>query len=40
MNLVHRPVPDEKTFKRDAWNRMIEEEFGLAPGTAEKLLAQ
>jgi hypothetical protein len=37
---VHRPVPDEKTFKRDAWNRMIEEEFGLAPGTAETLLAR
>ena len=40
INLVHRRVPDEKTFKRDAWNRMIEEEFGLAPGTAEKLLAE
>ena len=39
-NLVHRKVPDEKTFKRPAWNAMIEEEFGLAPGTAEKLLAE
>lgn len=39
-NLVHRPVPDEQTFKREAWNRMIEEEFGLAPGTAEQLLTQ
>jgi nitrate/TMAO reductase-like tetraheme cytochrome c subunit len=38
-NLVHRKVPDQKTFKRDAWNRMVEEEFGLEPGTADKLLA-
>ncbi|NEV63290.1 cytochrome c3 family protein [Thiorhodococcus minor] len=36
-NLVHRKVPDARTFKRDAWNRMIEEEFGLEPGTAERL---
>ena len=40
INLVHRPVPGERTFKRDAWNRMIEEEFGLEPGSAEALLAQ
>jgi nitrate/TMAO reductase-like tetraheme cytochrome c subunit len=39
-NLVHRKVPDEKTFKRPAWNAMIEEEFGLAPGTAARLLAE
>lgn len=39
-NLVHRPVPDEKTFKRDAWNRMIEEEFGMETGAAEKLLGE
>jgi nitrate/TMAO reductase-like tetraheme cytochrome c subunit len=38
-NLVHRAVPDERTFKREAWNAMIEEEFGLEPGTAQKLLA-
>ncbi len=38
-NLVHRPVPDEKTFKRDRWNRMIEKEFELEPGSAEALLA-
>ncbi len=38
-NLVHRKVPHEKTFKRTAWNQMIEEEFGLNPGTAERLLA-
>jgi len=38
-NLVHRAVPDERTFKRAAWNRMIEQEFGLEPGAAEKLLA-
>ncbi len=40
INLVHRKVPEEQTFKRDAWNRMIEEEFGLAPGTADKLMAE
>jgi len=39
-NLVHRPVPDEKTFKRDRWNRMIEKEFGLEPGAADALLAE
>jgi nitrate/TMAO reductase-like tetraheme cytochrome c subunit len=39
-NLVHRKVPDRKTFKREAWNRMVEEEFELAPGTAAKLMAQ
>lgn len=39
-NLVHRKVPDEKTFKRDAWNTMIEEEYGLEPGTAAKILAE
>jgi len=38
-NLVHRKVPSEETFKRDAWNRMVDDEFGLAPGTAEKLMA-
>jgi nitrate/TMAO reductase-like tetraheme cytochrome c subunit len=37
-NLVHRKVPDEITFKRDAWNRMVEEEFGLEPGAADRLL--
>ncbi len=37
-NLVHRKVPDESTFKRDAWNRMVEEEFGLATGAAEQVL--
>jgi nitrate/TMAO reductase-like tetraheme cytochrome c subunit len=37
-NLVHRKVPDRQTFKREAWNAMVEEEFGLEPGTAEKLL--
>lgn len=39
-NLVHRHVPSEETFKREAWNRMVEEEFGLAPGTAGALLGQ
>jgi len=39
-NLVHRRVPDEQTFKRAAWNRMIEEEFDLEPGTADALLGE
>jgi nitrate/TMAO reductase-like tetraheme cytochrome c subunit len=38
-NLVHRPVPDESTFKREAWNRMVEEEFGLPPGRTDELMA-
>ncbi|MEW8505119.1 MAG: NapC/NirT family cytochrome c [Candidatus Thiodiazotropha sp.] len=40
INLVHRKVPDEKTFKQDRWQRMVEEEFGLAPGTAQDYLAE
>ncbi|MBF0220266.1 MAG: NapC/NirT family cytochrome c [Gammaproteobacteria bacterium] len=40
INLVHRPVPDKKVFKREAWNRMIEEEFALPAGSAEVLLTQ
>lgn len=39
-NLVHRKVPDKSVFKRHEWNRMIEEEFGLAPGEADKILAE
>jgi nitrate/TMAO reductase-like tetraheme cytochrome c subunit len=39
-NLVHRKVPSQETFKREAWNQMVEEEFGLPPGTAEKLLSE
>lgn len=39
-NLVHRKVPDEKTFKREAWNAMVEQEFGLEKGTAKKMLAE
>ena len=39
-NLVHRKVPDRQTFKRDAWNAMVEEEFGLAPGSAAQLLTK
>lgn len=38
-NLVHRPVPERSTFKRAAWNQMVEQEFGLAPGSAERFLA-
>jgi nitrate/TMAO reductase-like tetraheme cytochrome c subunit len=37
INIVHRKVPGKKVFKRDAWNRMVEEEFGLEPGMAEKI---
>mgnify|MGYP001585734691 FL=1 len=37
-NLVHRKVPDEKTFKREAWNAMVEQEFGLEKGTAKRML--
>lgn len=40
MNIVHRKVPDEKTFKREAWNAMVEQEFDLEPGTAAEILAQ
>jgi len=39
LNLVHRAVPDERTFKRAAWNQMVEEEFALPPGTAARILA-
>ena len=39
-NLVHRKVPDESTFKREAWNRMVEEEFGLAAGSAAQHLGK
>ncbi|MEN8180000.1 MAG: NapC/NirT family cytochrome c [Pseudomonadota bacterium] len=39
-NLVHLRVPDEKVFKREAWNRMIEEKYGLKPGEADKLLEE
>ncbi|MBF0265412.1 MAG: NapC/NirT family cytochrome c [Gammaproteobacteria bacterium] len=37
-NLVHRKVPDEKVFKRDKWNQMIEKEFSLKAGDAEAIL--
>jgi nitrate/TMAO reductase-like tetraheme cytochrome c subunit len=40
INLVHRKVPDEKTFKRERWQQMVEEEFGLAPGSAQRLLTE
>lgn len=40
INLVHRPVPEKATFRREAWNRMVEQEFGLAAGAAEKMLAK
>lgn len=37
INLVHRRVPGESVFKRDAWNAMVEEEFNLEPGMADKI---
>lgn len=37
-NLVHRHVPHESVFKREAWNRMIEKEFNLEEGEADKWL--
>ncbi|MCM8854669.1 MAG: NapC/NirT family cytochrome c [Candidatus Thiodiazotropha sp.] len=40
INLVHRKVPDEKTFKRAQWHRMIEEEFGIEAGMANQLMAK
>jgi nitrate/TMAO reductase-like tetraheme cytochrome c subunit len=40
INLVHRKVPDEKTFKKERWQKMVEEAFGLAPGSARQLLSQ
>ncbi|MCU7879628.1 MAG: NapC/NirT family cytochrome c [Candidatus Thiodiazotropha sp. (ex Lucinoma aequizonata)] len=40
INLVHRKVPDEKTFKRAQWHRMIEEEFDLEAGLADQLMAK
>ncbi|MGD8912925.1 MAG: NapC/NirT family cytochrome c [Candidatus Thiodiazotropha sp.] len=40
INLVHRKVPDEKTFKKERWQRMVEEEFGLAPGSAQQLISK
>lgn len=40
INIVHAPVPEKATFKRDAWNRMVEQNFDLEQGTAEKLLAE
>lgn len=40
INLVHYPVPEQATFKREKWNEMVEQEFGLDPGTAAQLLAE
>jgi len=40
INLVHRKVPSQATFKREPWNRMVDSEFGLEPGTAAKMLAE
>ncbi|MET0026217.1 MAG: NapC/NirT family cytochrome c [Candidatus Thiodiazotropha sp.] len=40
INLVHRHVPDEHTFKRAAWNQMVEQEYGLEAGSAERMLEQ
>jgi nitrate/TMAO reductase-like tetraheme cytochrome c subunit len=40
INLVHREVPARATYRPEAWNRMVEEEFGLEPGTAQRLLSR
>jgi len=40
INLVHRRVPGKETFKRDAWNQMVEGEFGLQAGAADRILAE
>ena len=37
INIVHRKVPGEKVFKREAWNQMVEDEYGLEAGMAEKI---
>ncbi|HCS90767.1 MAG: cytochrome C [Thiohalocapsa sp. PB-PSB1] len=39
-NLVHRKVPAKSTFKRQAWNAMVEQEFGLEAGTAAAILSE
>jgi hypothetical protein len=39
INLVHRKVPGKETFKREAWNKMIEEKYALDPGMADKILS-
>ncbi len=39
-NLVHAKVPAESVFKRDEWNRMVEQEFDLKRGAADKLLEE
>lgn len=38
INLVHRKVPERKTFKRDAWNQMVEQEFNLPAGEATRIM--
>jgi len=40
INLVHRKVPSQATFKREAWDRMVESEFGLEPGAAARIMAE
>ncbi|MDH3975382.1 MAG: NapC/NirT family cytochrome c [Deltaproteobacteria bacterium] len=36
MNLVHRFVPGEKVFKKAAWDRMVDEEYGRVKPEEEK----
>jgi nitrate/TMAO reductase-like tetraheme cytochrome c subunit len=38
INLVHRKVPHEKTYKPERWRRMVEREFGLKEGSTEQML--
>lgn len=40
INLVHGAIPERETFKREAWNHMVEKQFGLEPGAAEQLLSK
>lgn len=37
-NLVHRYVPEQRVFKRERWNEMVEKEFNLDPGKAAEYL--
>lgn len=40
INIVHQPVPEKATFKRDAWNRLVDERFDLDSGTAARVYSE
>ena len=40
INIVHQPVPEQATFKREAWHRLVEERFELEPGTADRVYVE